>query len=469
MMTLALAAEALKARLVGPDVRFTGVSTDTRTLQPGDLFVALRGDRYDGHDFVAEAVAAGAAGGLFERAIETALPYVLVDNTRRALGELAAYWRRHFGIPLVAVTGSNGKTTVKEMIAAILAETGPGCVTRGNLNNDIGVPLTLLRLRATDRYAVVEMGMNHLGEIEYLSRMSRPTVAVITNAAEAHLAGVGSLEGVARAKGEIFAGLVREGVAVLNADDPFFAFWKTLASPHRVVSFGLGQPADVTARYAPAGLGGVVGGGGGQGYRLQLKTTQGEIDVRLPLLGKHNVMNALAATAAAMEAGAALSEVRRGLEKLKAVAGRLEVKEGISGARLIDDTYNANPGSLAAGLEVLREFEGERVLVLGDMAELGAQAAAIHRRVGELARRLGIHRLYALGELTRETVAAYGKGARHFDSPEALVDALKDCMHADMTVLVKGSRAMRMERVVAGLVRAAPSLAAGGTVTKEEN
>ncbi len=464
MMTLALLAEALEARLVGVDAPFTGVSTDTRTLRPGDLFVALRGERYDGHAFVAEAVAAGAAGGLFERAIETALPYVLVDNTRQALGEFGAYWRRHFGIPLVAVTGSNGKTTVKEMIAAILAEIGPGCVTQGNLNNDIGVPLTLLRLRASDRYAVVEMGMNHRGEIEYLTRLARPTVALITNAHEAHLAGLGSVAEIARAKGEIFAGLQRGGVAVLNADDAYFAFWKGLAAPHRVVSFGLEQPADVTAHYAPAGL-------GREGYRLQLRTTQGEIDMRLPLLGKHNVMNALAATAAAMQAGAGLDEVKRGLEKLKAVAGRLEVKEGISGARLIDDTYNANPGSLAAGLEVLREFEGERVLVLGDMAELGEQAEAIHRRVGELARAIGIHRLFALGELTRVTVEAYGKAGRHFESVEALVDALKDCMHAEMTVLVKGSRVMRMERVVAGLVRARPAAAAqttGHAATEKE-
>ncbi len=449
MMSLSLLCDALKARHVGRDAVFTGVSIDTRTLRRGDLFVAIRGERHDGHDFVAEAVAAGATGGLFERALETTLPYVQVGNTRRALGEFAAFWRRQFGIPLIAVTGSNGKTTVKEMIGAILAETGPGCVTQGNLNNDIGVPLTLLRLRATDRYAVIEMGMNHRGEIDYLTRTARPTVAVITNASEAHLAGLGSVVEVARAKGEIIAGLQREGVAVLNADDPHFALWKQLAAAHRVVSFGLEHAADVTAQYALDT----------DGCRVQLKTTEGDIEMRMPLLGRHNVMNALAATAAALQAGAGLKEVKDGLAKLKAVAGRLELKEGISGARVIDDTYNANPASLAAGLEVLREFKGERVLVLGDMVELGEQAADIHRRVGELARRLNVHRLFALGELTRHTVAAYGKGARHFDSPARLVDALQDCMHADMTVLVKGSRVMHMEQVVAGIVRRVSSAA----------
>ncbi|HEY8553937.1 MAG TPA: UDP-N-acetylmuramoyl-tripeptide--D-alanyl-D-alanine ligase [Burkholderiales bacterium] len=443
MMSLALLADVLKAPLIGRDARFTGVSTDTRTLAPGDLFVALAGPRFDGHSFLPEAIAKGAAGALLSRPLETPLPHVRVPDTRRALGQLAAFWRRQFTLPVAAVTGSNGKTTVKEMVGSILAETGPGCVTRGNLNNDIGVPLTLLRLRAADRYAVIEMGMNHPGEIDYLSRLAAPTVAVITNVAEAHLAGFDGVEGIARAKGEIFAGLAADGVAVLNADDPFYELWRRLAAPRRCVTFGLERPADFRADYRLDE----------RGSALRMKTPAGEIDVRIALLGKHNVMNALAAAAVALSAGAGLDQVAAGLAKLRAVAGRLEVKPGFSGARVIDDTYNANPGSLAAGLEVLKSVPGERVLVLGDMAELGEAGPDIHVHAGKLARDLGVHRLYALGELSALAVASFGEGGRHFRTPAALIDALVERMHAGMVVLVKGSRVMQMDRIVAGIVR----------------
>jgi UDP-N-acetylmuramoyl-tripeptide--D-alanyl-D-alanine ligase len=447
-MSLAILADVLKCPHHGPDAVFTGVCHDTRSLQPGDLYVAIKGERFDGHNFLAEAIGAGAAGALLARDMETPLPYVRVPNTRLALGNLGAFWRNQFQIPVIAITGSNGKTTVKEMIGAILGETGPGCVTRGNLNNDIGVPLTLTRMRASDRYAVIEMGMNHFGEIEYLSRLTRPTVALITNAGEAHLAGVGSLEGVARAKGEIFTGLRTAGTAVLNADDQFFPLWKTLVGKHPCLTFGLDAKADVSAQYRLTDNGSLI---------HLTTTTHGDIDMRVPLLGRHNVMNTLAGAGAAIAAGASLEQVKTGLEKLRTVSGRLEVKPGISGARIIDDTYNANPASVAAGLQVLREFRGERVLVLGDMGELGPSAADIHYRVGELANRLGIQRLFAIGELSRVTVGAFGKGARHFDSPEALVEALQDCLHADMTVLVKGSRMMRMERIVAGITKPSPA------------
>jgi UDP-N-acetylmuramoyl-tripeptide--D-alanyl-D-alanine ligase len=453
-MSLAILADVLKCPHHGPDAVFTGVCHDTRSLQPGDLYVAIKGERFDGHNFLAEAISAGAVGALLARDMETPLPYVRVPNTRLALGNLGAFWRNQFQIPVIAITGSNGKTTVKEMIGAILGETGPGCVTRGNLNNDIGVPLTLTRMRASDRYAVIEMGMNHFGEIEYLSRLTRPTVALVTNAGEAHLAGVGSVEGVARAKGEIFAGLRTAGTAVLNADDQFFPLWKTLVGKHRCLTFGLDGKADVSAQYRLTDSGSLI----------HLKTTtHGDIDMRVPLLGRHNVMNTLAGAGAAIAAGASLEQVKTGLEKLRTVSGRLEVKPGISGARIIDDTYNANPASVAAGLQVLREFRGERVLVLGDMGELGSSAADIHYRVGELANRLGIQRLFAIGELSRVTVGAFGKGARHFDSPEALVEALQDCLHADMTVLVKGSRMMRMERIVAGITKPSPATENGGS------
>jgi len=444
-MSLAILADVLKAPHTGADATFTGVSTDSRVLAVGDLFVALKGANFDGHNYLAEAIRAGAAAALMDRTLDTPLSYVVVPDTRRALGELAAFWRKQFDIPLIGVTGSNGKTTVKEMIGAILGETGPGCVARGNLNNDIGVPLTLLRLRASDRYGVIEMGMNHAGEIEYLARLTRPTVAVITNAGEAHLEGVGSIEAIARAKGEIFMGLRSRGVAVINADDPYCELWLKLAAPRTCLTFGLEhKAADVRAEYVPEGAGSLV----------HLKTHQGDITMRLPLLGRHNVMNALAAAGASLSAGATLQHVQSGLEKLKAVSSRLEVKKGISGARVIDDTYNANPASLTAGMQVLREYLGERMLVMGDRAELGPAGPALHKRVGELARRVGIQRLFAIGELSRHAVEAFGKGGRHFDRHETLVEALLDCMHGDMTVLVKGSRVMRMERIVAGIVRA---------------
>jgi len=444
-MTLATAARVLNGTLRGADVRFSGVSTDTRTLARGDLFVALVGPRFDGHAFLAEAASKGTVGALVSRDPgDTAVPLVQVADTRLALGRLAADWRRQFRIPLVAVTGSNGKTTVKNMIAAILCERGPTLATQGNLNNDIGVPLTLLRLREGDRYAVIEMGMNHPGEIDYLTGLARPTVALVNNAAAAHLAGLGSVEAVARAKGEIFSGLAEDGVAVINADDAYADLWRGLAAPRRILTFGLDRPADVTARYTlDAG-----------GSTIELRTPQGEITMRLPLLGRHNVLNALAAGSAALAAGASLADIQAGLEKLKAVSGRLEVKRGVRGARVLDDTYNANPGSLAAGVEVLKSAGGERVLVLGDMGELGEAAGEIHRRVGELARQLGIQRLFAVGELTREAVAAFGAGAEHFASHEALIDRLNQVLRGDMTVLVKGSRLMKMERVVAGITEA---------------
>lgn len=440
MMKLSDAAHVLGARHTGADRVFTAVNTDTRKLQPGDLFVALKGERYDGHAFLLEAARRGAAGALVSAAA-SGLSAVEVADTRLALGRLAAHWRGRFAIPVVGVTGSNGKTTVKNMIASILAETGPGLATQGNLNNDIGVPLTLLRLREQDRYAVVEMGMNHLGEIDYLTRLARPTVALITNAGEAHLEGVGSIENVARAKGEIFAGLDADGTAVINADDVFADFWRRLAADRRQLSFALTAPADVTGDFAVADF----------GTLLHLTTPEGEITMRLSLLGKHNVMNALAASAASLAAGASLSHVKDGLEKLRAAAGRLEIKTGVRGARLLDDTYNANPASVAAGLDVLRESQGERVLVLGDMAELGETAPAIHRRIGELAKQVGVDRLLTLGALARLASEAFGRGAEHYDSHEALIAALRECMHPEMTVLVKGSRVMQMERIVNGV------------------
>jgi UDP-N-acetylmuramoyl-tripeptide--D-alanyl-D-alanine ligase len=437
-MTLAAAAEILDGALHGADAEFGGVGSDSRTLARGELFVALAGPRFDGHAFVGAAAARGAAGALVTHALDEPLPQIEVADTRVALGRLASHWRDRFDIPLVAVTGSNGKTTVKNMVHSILSVRAPGLATAGNLNNDIGVPLTLLRLRPDHRHAVVEMGMNHPGEIAHLTRLARPTVAVITNAGEAHLAGLGSVEAVARAKGEIFAGLAPDGTAVINADDPHAGLWRQLAGERRCLRFGIEQPAEVSADYTLDA----------EGSSMQLKTPEGEIRMRLPLLGRHNVLNALAASGAALAAGAGLDDIRRGLEKLERASGRLELRRGANGARVLDDSYNANPASLTAGLEVLKQASGERVLVLGDMGELGAAGPELHRRAGELARRLGIERLYALGELTRHAVEGYGAGARHFGDAAALAAALAPQMHAGMTVLVKGSRAMRMERIV---------------------
>ncbi len=444
MMTLVATARALGASLKGADTTFLAVSTDTRKIAAGDLFVALQGPNFDGHDFVATAAQSGAVGAIVSRLVDTSLPLIVVDDTRLALGRLAAHWRGQFSIPVVAVTGSNGKTTVKNMIAAILAETGPGLVTQGNLNNDIGLPLTLLKLRATDRHAVIEMGMNHAGEIDYLTRLTRPDVALITNAGEAHLAGLGSIENVARAKGEIFAGLADGGTAVINADDTFAALWRGLAAPRRCVTFGLQKRADVRATYVL----------GDAGSRVTLVTSLGETTFNLRLLGRHNVLNAAGAAAAAMAAGANVDHVRQGLEKLRPAPGRLELKQGRNGARVLDDTYNANPASLQAAIGVLCEAPGERVLVLGDMGELGPSAPAIHARMGEFAKQQGVKRLLAVGELTKAAVQCFGAGAQHFASHETLGEALKQQLHGDMTVLVKGSRSSRMERVVAAIITA---------------
>ena len=452
-MTLSAAARALRGTLRGADAEFSGVSTDTRTLARGQLFVALTGPNFDGHGFLRDAAAREAVGALVARDVDTNIATVRVADTRLALGELAAHWRQQFQIPVIAVTGSNGKTTVKNMIAAIMSERGAGLATQGNLNNDIGVPLTLLRLKSGDRHAVIEMGMNHPGEIDYLTRLTRPTIALINNAAAAHLAGLGTVEAVAHAKGEIYAGLGDNGIAIVNADDDYADLWRGLAAKaRRVISFGLDKPADVSAAFELDA----------DGSLIHLKTPDGGISMRLPLLGRHNVLNALAASSATLAAGASLADIQAGLEKLKSVSGRLEVKRGRNGARVLDDTYNANPGSLAAGVEVLKSAGGARMLVLGDMGELGESAPDIHRRVGQLAQHIGIEHLYAVGELTRAAVQAFGAGAKHFDNQEALIKSLRKAMHGEMTVLVKGSRSMKMERVVAGIVEADSSAENGG-------
>jgi UDP-N-acetylmuramoyl-tripeptide--D-alanyl-D-alanine ligase len=454
-MRLSELARIVDGELRGADRRFDAVGTDTRTLDAGALFIALRGPNFDAHDFVAAAAARGAVAALVERDVGTTLPGVYVTDSRRALGRLAAAWRGRFDIPLAAVTGSNGKTTVKGMLAAILAARGPCLSTRGNLNNDIGVPLTLLELRREHRSAVIEMGANHPGDIDYLTHLARPTVAVITNAAPAHLAGFRDVAGVARAKGEIFSGLTVDGTAVINGDDAHAGLWRALAAPHRIVSFGLAHPADVTARD--------LRGTADLGWSFVLATPAGEAAVDLGLCGRHNVMNALAAAAVAHAAGMDVAEIARGLAAMRAVERRLQLKRGPGGARIIDDTYNANPGSVAAALEVLAASgAGAKILVLGDMGELGAAGRTLHEQVGRQARAAGVDRLYAVGELAAAAAAAFGAGAMHFPAQQALIEALRgDLAGAEtaVSVLIKGSRSMCMERVVDAVVAAADGAA----------
>ena len=456
MMLLSQAAQALGARLIGEDVRFAAVSSDSRNIQPGDLFIALRGEHFDGYGFVAQAAQSGAVASLVNAdsyaehppASSPQSPVLVVEDTRIVLGKLAAYWRNQFDIPLVAVTGSNGKTTVKEMLTSILrVATGREegvLATQGNFNNDIGMPLTLLKLNAQHRYAVIEMGMNHPGEIDYLTRIACPDVALITNASGAHLEGLGSVEAVARAKGEVFAGLKHHGSAVINADDDHAPLWRTLAGSHTLLEFGLDQPADVAGQWQPQGA----------GLHLNAQTPSGNFGADLQVPGAHNARNALAATAAAIALNVPLEIIVAGLEKFGGVAGRLQRKAARHGAVLIDDTYNANPASMRAAIGVLAQSNAEkpgakRVLVIGDMGELGDNAAALHTEIGSEVRRAGIEKLYALGALSANAVREFGSGARHFERLEDLQDALELELDADTTVLVKGSRFMKMERVVA--------------------
>jgi len=432
-------AGALDGRLSGADAECSDVSIDTRSLAGGELFVALPGEHADGHDFLPQALAAGAAGALVSRDVGAGdLPRVRVADTRRGLGELGLWWRRRHEVAMTAVTGSNGKTTVKEMLSAICRGAGPTLATEGNLNNDLGVPLTLSHLAPGHRYAVIEMGANHAGEIAYLAELAQPQVGVVTNAAAAHLEGFGSLEGVARAKGELFEHLPGDGVAVINADDRFASLWHELAGRRRVISFSLRAPADVTAR--PDGPGAV------------LETPVGPIRFRPALPGRHNLANAAAAAAAALAMRLGPVHIQHGLENVTPVDGRLRLLKCPAGFEVIDDAYNANPASLAAGIDFLLTRPGEPWLVLGEMAELGGDALSRHADAGRRARRAGVRRLFTIGTPTRAAAEAFGEGAEHFEDQRALIAALRERAHPDVSCLVKGSRRAAMDRVVAALM-----------------
>jgi UDP-N-acetylmuramoyl-tripeptide--D-alanyl-D-alanine ligase len=440
-LTTASAASVLGASRIGPDMAFAGCAIDSRQVQPGQLFVALPGAHTDGHEHVSQARQAGAAAALVNRVVDAELPSIVVRDVPMALGQLSAYWRAHMPARVAGITGSNGKTTVKELLGAMLREIGETLQTRGNLNNDIGVPMTLLRLESEHRYAVVEMGANAAGEIASLAAMARPCAGIITHCGPAHIQGFGSIEGVARAKGELVTALPDDGVAVLNADDPFFGYWRDLAGDRRVVTFGLTHHADVCAMWR----------GGAESLELTIQTHRGSFEARVRLLGQHNVMNVLAATAAALEMGAHPESVVGALASFSPVRGRLCPVASASGARLIDDSYNANPASLKAAIEILANSEGTRWLVLGDMAELGTDACALHGEAGVQARESGIDRLLTLGQLSANATREFGPGAQHFENVDELLTQLRKQLGIGHTVLVKGSRSMSMERVVRGL------------------
>lgn len=447
MGTLARVAEVTGGQLRGADAAFASVSTDSRSSGPGQLFFALRGERHDGERFLPEARQRGAVGAVVSRLQPLDWPQVTVSSTREALGRWAAHWRSQFELPVIGVTGSNGKTTVKEMIAAILrVQHGEDVLaTRGNLNNEVGLPLMVLELASHHRAAVFEMGASRVGDIAWLAGVARPTVGVITNAGEAHLEGFGSRERIARGKGELYAGLPPDGVAVINHDQPWYALWARLAGTRARISFGLSPAADVRAE-------GVESAAGVQ--RFMLCSPSGRVQVELPMAGAHNVANALAAAAAALAAGATLNAVATGLAGVANVTGRLRARPGRHGGTVYDDSYNANPGSVAAAVDFLASLPGPRWLVLGDMAELGPDSIAFHRAVGAQARTRGIDGLHCIGPQSKAIAEGFGPGASWHATLEALLAALDATLPDDAAVLVKASRSMGLERVVAHLAPA---------------
>jgi UDP-N-acetylmuramoyl-tripeptide--D-alanyl-D-alanine ligase len=445
MMNLQQALKWLpSARLVGDgQVNALRVNTDTRSLQAGDLFVALKGERFDAHEFLAQAKAQGAVVAIAHHGLaEAGLPGLEVPDTRLALGSLAAGWRSQFDLPLIAVTGSNGKTTVTQMIAAILRawKADKAFSTEGNLNNDIGVPITLLRLSAAHEAGVVELGMNHPGEIAYLAELAKPTVALVNNAQREHLEFMATVEAVALENGSVFQSLDANGTAVFPADDDYAPLWRSLVGSRKVLTFALAGPADVT---------GTAQWGDGC-WKVAAVTPAGKAGFSLHIAGRHNVKNALAATACALAAGAPLSAISAGLSDFVPVKGRsraIAVTLPDRVLTLVDDTYNANPDSMRAALEVLAELPGPRLMVMGDMGEVGDQGPQFHDEAGRHARALGIEKLFTLGEQSKNAAAGFGQ-AQVFGDVDALIAAvLAELPHAG-SVLVKGSRFMKMERVV---------------------
>lgn len=439
--SLSQAASVTQGELIGPDATFRGVSTDTRSLQEDELFVALKGPNFDGGEFVRDAAEKGAAGAIVAEPVNSTLAQIVVADPRTALGDLAADWRRQLPVRIAGLTGSNGKTTLKEMLSSCLALEGTTFATVGNFNNEIGVPLMLLRLSPEHRFAVIEMGANHAGEIAYLTDRVAPDVVALTNAGPAHLEGFGSIEGVARAKGEIFQGSPRPEFAILNADDVYYSYWQGLVEDLRTISFGTADAADVrvvNARTVESGL------------SVELSIYGDLLDLSLRFEGRHNAMNAAAAAAAATAMGLAPQKIAEGLAEALPAEGRLRVVPGIKDIRLIDDSYNANPSSVMAAAQLLSEQEGDAWLILGDMAELGPDADNFHRQVGAHAKSVGVNRLHCLGPHAKHAADAFGQGGKWHESVDDLIDVVTSELPGGglVNVLVKGSRSMHMERVV---------------------
>jgi len=448
-LTLAELVGPLQAQLIGPDREFHGVSTDSRKVRPGELFVALRGENFDGHDFLDQVAAAGAAAALVNDVAELALPQLRVADTMRGLGLLGAYNRALYQGPLVAITGSSGKTTAKNMVRAVLAQAGRTLATEGNLNNEIGVPLTLLGLEPGVEFAVVEMGAGKAGDIAWLCELGHPTVALLLNAMPAHLQGFGSVDDVATAKGEIFDGLGRSDCAVINADQPWAQAWRARAGEATVLDFSLSGPASITATSVQAD--------GVRGTRFTAITPRGEQQIKLHLPGAHNVANALAAIAVGLACGLRLEQIGAGLETVRPTPGRLASAVAPTGATVIDDCYNANPGSVRAAIDLLAGCEGRRTLVLGAMRELGPASDALHQAIGGYARAARIDRFWGVGPELQGAVGEFGGGGRWFADCETAICALENEYGPGDTVLVKGSRSTRMERVLQALLAAAPA------------
>ncbi|WP_445144606.1 UDP-N-acetylmuramoyl-tripeptide--D-alanyl-D-alanine ligase [Dyella sp. Tek66A03] len=442
MMRLSAIALWTRGRSNSADMDVTGVAIDTRKLKQGDLFVAIKGERVDGHDFLDEAMARGAVAALVTRKVDSALPQVLVDDTELALGDLASAVRAQSNVRVIGITGSNGKTTVKTLTASILSHHGRIHVNAGNYNNELGLPLTLLAMPQDTQFAVLEMGAGKPGDIAYLAAIARPDIGLVNTIAPAHLERMGSVEGVAETKGALYQALPVDGVAIINADDAFASFFAGLAGTRRQLRFGLDHKADVGAEILEQRV---------DSSRFVLSTPHGDAEVLLPLAGRHNITNALAAASIALALEVPLAAIVAGLEQVPGVAGRLQLEHMPGNWTLIDDSYNANPGSVGAAIDTLALADGERWLVLGDMAELGESAVALHADIGERARKHGIDRLFAVGPLSAAAVKAFGESGGHFSDKAALVAALKQHLHDGVTCLVKGSRSAGMDQVVAAL------------------
>jgi UDP-N-acetylmuramoyl-tripeptide--D-alanyl-D-alanine ligase len=437
---LAEVAEFIPAKHRGTNVPFQFVSTDTRTIQPGDLFVALVGDKFDGHNYIDLAVEKGACAVVVSKSVDTTVPFLLVSDTTQALGRLALFNREKFNKDVVAVTGSSGKTTVKGMMATLLRQQNEVLVTRGNFNNHIGAPLTLLRLNQTYDYAMLELGASSEGEIAYIANITKPTIAIITNAMPAHLQGFGDLETIVRTKGEIIDALPDNGTAILNADSEYFKEWQERAGKRSVISFGLSDQADVRASGVEIDVIGCC--------QFTLHINGEAADVHLPVMGKHNVSNALACAAACTALKMPLALIVSGLQAFLGVEGRLLEKKGLGGSVVIDDTYNANPASVRAAIDVLSSRSGHKIFVLGDMGELGVETQVAHAEVGSYASSGNVDEFFALGEFSRGAADSFGNNAHWFASHDSLVKFLKRKLKTNVTVLVKGSRSAKMDLVV---------------------